>query len=151
MKKIYILLLGVFVGGAALAQSVSNNSEAYRPMTRGEISTMVTPKGHFNTQAFFKSVDLLNEDFQGPDAPDLPAGWSGSEVATLADGTMVPAFVVGDAELANNGGYWPVPDMTGNLFALANDDGPPCDCDMVLINLTMPELDFTDIGNAAIT
>ena len=87
--------------------------------------------------------------------PDLPAGWGNTDVTTLIDGPLMgelaPAFVVADATSSNAGGYWPVPDLPGNTFAQANDDNVPCDCDMILIELTTPEMDFTDAVNPALS
>ncbi len=76
---------------------------------------------------------LLFEDFQDVDPPALPQGWTSNSI----EGD----FVTGDAEDANEGGYFPVPDRPGNIFAMANDD--VCNCDMSDIELVLPELDFT--------
>lgn len=154
MKRIYMLACGVLVATTSVAQSAQQNFPPLKQFNKDQITPLIAPRGEINTNEMFRVVDLLNEDFQA-DGVALPAGWSTNEVATNPDGTMAGAntnaFELGDATDANNGGYWPVPDFPGNRFAGANDDDDPCDCVMLQAWIEMPELDFTDITNAALS
>ncbi|MFT6726730.1 MAG: hypothetical protein ACJAV7_001180 [Flavobacteriales bacterium] len=149
-----MLACGVLVAATSVAQSAQQNFPPLKQFTKDQITPLITPRGEINTNELFRVVDLLNEDFQA-DGVALPEGWTTVEVATNADGSMEGAFTnafeLGDATDANNGGYWPVPDFPGNRFAGANDDDDPCDCIMTQASIQMPELDFTDVTNAALT
>ena len=153
MKKIYALLIGVIVGSTAVAQSF-DNAPAIKVLDKDQITPIIAPRGVIEVGSTLRATDILFEDFQAG-GPDLPAGWGNTDVVTSVDGTLAgelaPAFIVGDATAANNGGYWPVPDFPGNTFAQANDDGDPCDCDMVLVELTTPEMDFSAAVNPALS
>ncbi|MCW5900317.1 MAG: hypothetical protein KIT10_13705 [Flavobacteriales bacterium] len=79
----------------------------------------------------------------------IPAGWDiGPQVERqTADGSglgeFVPAWTVGNALQANAGGFFPVPDLpAGNRFAMANDDAPPCNCDMQQVAITAQAIDL---------
>lgn len=153
MKKIYALLVGVIVGSTAVAQSF-DNAPALKVLDKDQITPIIAPRGDIEVGSALRATDILFEDFQAG-GPDLPAGWGNTDVTSDPDGPLAgeftPAFIVGDADDANNGGYWPVPNIPGNTFAQANDDGPPCDCDMFLVELTTPEMDFTDATNPALS
>ncbi|MEM7162930.1 MAG: T9SS type A sorting domain-containing protein, partial [Bacteroidota bacterium] len=148
MNRILLIIFcfGFLGGSAQLTESnLFQNKEGLDPMP--------SPKASF--QPIFKNVPVLEEDFQAG-IPGLPAGWETNEVEQLDDqgnplGTFVNAFVTGSSDEANNGGFFPVPDIAGNTFAYANDDGPPCNCDMIDAYLQTPMMDFTDLTNAAVT
>lgn len=100
-------------------------------------------------------VCLLNEDFAGA---ALPAGWDiGPAVERIdANGTgtgeFVPAWRVGTAAEANANGYFPVPDgPVDNRSIMANDDAPPCDCDLDSARLTTPAIDLSDADHALLS
>jgi hypothetical protein len=155
MKKIYLLALALVSVSGAFAQRNVTTSPARRQFTREEISTMESRRQELHSSiASAMRVELLNENFNGVMGPvpaNLPAGWSTTVVAD-ADANDVDAFRVHTSTSANNGGYWPVPvTSTNNRFAGANDDGAPCDCDMIDAYLQTPELDFTDATNVAVT
>lgn len=153
MKKIYALLIGVIVGSTAVAQSF-DNAPALKIFNKDQITPIIAPRGDIQVGSILRATDILFEDFQAG-GPELPAGWGNVDVTTDVDGPLegelTPAFIVADAASANNGGYWPVPDFPGNTFAQANDDDFPCDCDMILVELTTPEMDFTDAVNPALS
>lgn len=102
---------------------------------------------------------VLFEDFESVVPPSLPSGWSGGELVEQQQdnnngaglGTFVAPWRTGNALSANNGGYLPVPDIPGNRFAYANDDGDPCNCDMMDVGLVTPEMDFTGLENMILT
>lgn len=80
----------------------------------------------------------------------IPAGWSNSSITIIATGETTDAWTVGTAAQANSGGFFPVPDIPiGNLFAMVNDDAPPCDCLMDQVLLTTPLIDLTARSNVA--
>ena len=148
MRKLYALALTLFVAAGMTAQSWHNVS--FQSFDKKDMSPIITKKGEGTAAAMLKNTDILFEDFE-EGIPALPEGWTGTDVTNL-DGETVPAFITGDAAQANNGGYWPVPDVpVGNNFALANDDGPPCDCDMFLVQLTAPEVDLSTATNPALS
>lgn len=148
MRKLYALALALFVAAGMTAQSWQNVS--FQSFDKKDTSPIITKKGEGTVAAMLKNTDILFEDFE-EGIPALPEGWTGTNVTNLA-GETVPAFITGDAAQANNGGYWPVPDVpVGNNFALANDDGPPCDCDMFLVQLTAPEVDLSTATNPALS
>lgn len=148
MRKLYALALTLFVAAGMTAQSWHNVS--FQSFDKKDMSPIITKKGEGTAAAMLKNTDILFEDFE-EGIPALPEGWTGTDVTNLAQET-VPAFITGDAAQANNGGYWPVPDVpVGNNFALANDDGPPCDCDMFLVQLTAPEVDLSTATNPALS
>ncbi|MCB0793223.1 MAG: T9SS type A sorting domain-containing protein [Flavobacteriales bacterium] len=93
-----------------------------------------------------RSVCIFSEDFNGP---GIPSGWDiGVPVEQLdangnGTGNFVPPWRIGDAGEANANGYFPAPGTGfGDLFIMANDDAPPCDCDLTEIYLTSPSLDL---------
>jgi hypothetical protein len=154
MKKIYMLACGVLVAATSVAQSAQQNFPPLKQFNKDQMTPLIAPRGEINLNEMFRVVDILNEDFQ-QDGTALPEGWTTVDVASNPDGTLAgaitPAFELGDATDANNGGYWPVPDLPGNRFAGANDDDDPCDCLMLEAWIQMPELDFTDVTNAALS
>lgn len=90
--------------------------------------------------------------FFGSDLEDgtIPSGWDIGPTVERQDqdgnglGEFVSAWVVGNAEQADEGGFFPVPDEPiGNLFAMANDDAPPCNCAMTDVALTTPSIDLS--------
>lgn len=100
-------------------------------------------------------VCVLDEGFNGM-AP--PSGWDiGPAVQRLdangaGTGEFVPAWRVGTAGEANAAGYFPVPDgPVDNRFIMANDDAPPCDCDLDSAQLTTPAVDLSGAGHAVLT
>jgi hypothetical protein len=96
------------------------------------------------------STCLWSEDFES----GFPAGWVTNQVerqdpAGNGLGEFVPAFTAARAQEADNGGFFPVPDLpVGNRFAMANDDGFPCNCDLSEAMLETPSINLG--GNAAI-
>lgn len=155
MKKIYLLTLALISVSGVFAQRNITESPARRTFTREEISAMEARRQevHQNITSQMRN-ELLNENFNGVmgSVPaNLPSGWSTSQVATEAGGS-VNAFRVHTSQSANAGGYWPVPILsTGNRFAGANDDAPPCDCDMLDVYLQSPAIDFSGATNVAVT
>jgi len=108
----------------------------------------LSAQGAAKAQACFFSEDFSN---------GLPAGWDiGPAVERqTADGTglgeFVPAWIVGTASEANANGFFPVPDVPANeRFAMANDDAPPCNCDMADVALTTPAIDLSGRANVAL-
>lgn len=99
-------------------------------------------------------ICILEEDFESVTVPNLvTAGWDiGPQVEQQSStgvgaGTFVNAWAIGTGAQANNGGYFPVPDIpSGNKSIYANDDGTPCNCDMVDVGLVTPSLDFTGLS-----
>lgn len=157
MKKIYSLALLVLLALAGQAQRNVVTSPARRTFTRAEITPMEARRQERPASlAGSMRNELLNEDFDdvlGTVPAALPAGWSTPLVTdNSTPPAEVPAFAVHTSASANNGDYWPVPITTsGNRFAGANDDGEPCDCDMMDVWLQSPELDFTGATNVAVT
>ncbi|MBK7944109.1 MAG: hypothetical protein IPJ85_01825 [Flavobacteriales bacterium] len=98
------------------------------------------------------STCLWGEDFE----QGIPAGWTTNQVerqtsAGVGLGEFVPAFTAGTASDANAGGFFPVPDMpVGNRFAMANDDAPPCNCDLDSAVLATPSIDLSGHFNIAL-
>lgn len=96
------------------------------------------------------STCVWGEDF----AAGIPAGWVANQVerqdaAGNGLGEFVPAFTAGGAQEADNGGFFPVPDLpVGNRFAMANDDGFPCNCDLSEAVLETPSINLA--GSTAI-
>lgn len=100
-------------------------------------------------------VCVLNEDFGGA---ALPAGWDiGPDVERIdpngaGTGEFVPAWRAGTAAEANANGYFPVPDgPVDNRFIMANDDAPPCDCDLDSVRLTTPAIDLIGADHTVLT
>ncbi|NNE55281.1 MAG: hypothetical protein HKN32_04630, partial [Flavobacteriales bacterium] len=154
MNKLYALIAVVMVSSSAFAQVAQDNLPPMMQFSKDQVTPIVTPRGENPVVEAMRATDILFEDFQAG-GPELPAGWVGVDVTSDVDGPLggelTPAFIVGDAADANSGGYWPVPDLPGNTFALANDDGPPCDCDMFLVTLTTPEVSLADAQNPAVS
>ena len=95
---------------------------------------------------------VLQESFEGV---DLPAGWDGGPQVEQQDangnglGTFTDAWTIGTSAEASLGGYFQVPDTPpDNRFAMANDDAPPCNCDLSSIALTTPAVDLTGVNNS---
>lgn len=84
---------------------------------------------------------VLTEDFEGTGGA-LPTGWT-SVSSTPGSGD----YVVGNATLANAGGFWPIP-ATSN-FAQVNDD--VCNCDLSAAYLVSPSMDFTGLTGVVVT
>lgn len=99
-----------------------------------------------------QSTCLWGEDFE----QGIPAGWTTNQVerqtsAGVGLGEFVPAFSAGTASDANAGGFFPVPDMpVSNRFAMANDDAPPCNCDLDSAVLATPSIDLSGHFNIAL-
>ncbi|MEZ4756277.1 MAG: hypothetical protein R2817_05575 [Flavobacteriales bacterium] len=92
---------------------------------------------------------LLNADFES----GLPAGWDiGAPVEVVGgSGATVEAWRVATASEANANGFFPVPDQPYNgRFVMANDDAPPCDCNMGSVVLTAPAVDLTAVNGAVL-
>ena len=148
MKNILLLVFSLcFIGVSAQI----NQYDLFTDKTQTD--PMISPKAQF--KPIFKNVPVLEEDFESG-IPGLPADWATNDVEQLDDdgnplGTFVPGFVTGDADAANNGGFFPVPNIAGNNFAYANDDGPPCNCEMSDVWIQTPMMDFTSVVNAAVT
>jgi hypothetical protein len=92
---------------------------------------------------------ILEENFQGVPLGNspatIPAGWTTMVATTSTPGITAPAFKIYNSNLANTGGYWPVPEIgTNNKFAGANDDATPCDCDFIDTWLQTPLITLTD-------
>lgn len=130
--------------------------------TKQHISPIATPaakRGHSGNSGHRDNELVLFEDFESATPPALPDGWSGGELVEQQQdnnngtglGTFVAPWRTGNALAANNGGYLPVPDIPGNRFAYANDDGDPCNCDMMDVGLVTPEMDFTGLENMILT
>ncbi|MCB9167390.1 MAG: T9SS type A sorting domain-containing protein [Flavobacteriales bacterium] len=147
MKKVYAMTIAVAISGGLMAQI-----QVQRP-TKRITPKMPTPSGML--PAVLKSGScVLAEDFEATTVSALvSAGWDiGPQVEQQDDntgtglGTFVDAWYIGDAAVANTGGYFPVPDIPpGNLFIMANDDPDPCNCDLIDVNLTTPSMDFTGL------
>lgn len=91
---------------------------------------------------------LFSADFENG---FLPAGWQSSTTTIIATGEDTPAWTVGNSAQANAGGFFPVPDAPiGNRFAMANDDAPPCDCDMQEVTLETAAIDLSGQFNIAL-
>lgn len=96
---------------------------------------------------------FFTEDFSNG---TVPAGWDiGQAVLLLGPqgdtlGGTTDAWRVGTAVDANEGGYFPVVNYPpANTFMMANDDAPPCNCNMDDVTLTSPSLDLSArIGTA---
>lgn len=115
---------------------------------------MPTPHQDFiATQPAANRVVVFQEDFEattGSLPAAIPSSWTTDLVSTASAG-LTPAFKIFDATLANANGYWPVPETgNGNLFAAANDDPDPCDCDMMDAWMQTPLLDFTGLFNVGL-
>lgn len=86
----------------------------------------------------------------------FPAGWTNQTVERQDAqgnglGEFVEAWTVGNAQEANGGGFFPVPDRpTGNRFLMANDDAAPCNCAMGEVALTSPVIDLTGRAGMAL-
>lgn len=80
----------------------------------------------------------------------IPSGWDIGPAVERQDPDgngleeFVPAWTTGTAQDANAGGFFPVPDVpVGNRSAMANDDAPPCNCNMAEVMLTTPVIDLS--------
>ncbi len=93
---------------------------------------------------------FFSEDFE---SDEVPAGWDMPWVwRTTTDGELLDDAVlswrIGNAATANAGDFFPVPDvLPGNRFIMANDDAPPCPCDLQDVWLRMPVMDLTGREN----
>jgi hypothetical protein len=158
MKKIYLLAISVLAGSLMMAQSGMPGRSKKATITR-ENAKMSVVRVDAPQTIEMRDV-LLEEDFQtgGSTPGDLPAGWLTNDVDQTegtpddtSDDTVGPAFRLHNSESANNGGYWPIPEVgVGNTFAGANDDGVPCDCMMDEVYLESPTVDFSASANPAI-
>ncbi|MBK8227583.1 MAG: T9SS type A sorting domain-containing protein [Flavobacteriales bacterium] len=99
-----------------------------------------------------QSTCFWGEDFE----LGIPADWSTNQVERQTStgsglGEFVPAFIAGTSTDADANGYFDVADMpVGNRFAMANDDAPPCNCDLDSAVLATPVIDLSGIFNAAL-
>ncbi len=87
----------------------------------------------------------------------IPTGWDVGPLVEMEDAagngldTFVTAWTVGNAAAANAGGFFPVPGVPiGNQFAMANDDAPPCNCDMADLALTTSPIDLSGRNGVAL-
>lgn len=129
--------------------------------SKAHLSPQNTPTSNFETTATASrsNVVVLFEDFESIDYPNLPVGWDGGEPVEqqqdnnngIGLGTFVDPWQTGAATEVNYGGYFPVPHIPGNHFAYANDDDDPCNCDMMDVGLTTPEMDFTGLENMVVS
>ena len=124
-------------------------------ISKSHQSTVATPHQEFTpTVAHSNRIVVLQENFDGTMDPlpaTIPGTWMTNQVLDNTGITTTSAFKIYDATTANTGGYWPVPNTTpGNLFAGANDDPEPCDCDLMNAWLETPILDFTGLSNMAL-
>jgi Secretion system C-terminal sorting domain len=98
----------------------------------------------------------FTETFSGA---GLPAGWTmePAQVERLdgagnGTGTFTAPFAFGTSIEANAEGYFPVPnDPVANRFAMANDDAPPCDCNMADVGLITPIITLSTITAPALS
>lgn len=151
MRQVYITVGAALVTFSASAQRVQQGTS----IQQAHRFNGVVHEGP--TTSTYSQVDrgscLFFEDFEGG---VMPAGWDIGPQVEQADqdnvplGTFVDAWQVGNAEAANNGGFFTPPGTIGdldvppgNLFAFANDDGEPCNCMMSNIRLTTPAIDLT--------
>jgi len=110
--------------------------------------TCVHGQGSAKAATCVVSIDLEDGTF--------PAGWTNQSVERLDPqgnglGEFVEAWTVGNAQEANSGGFFPVPDRpTGNRFLMANDDAAPCNCAMGEVALTSPVIDLTGRAGMAL-
>lgn len=110
----------------------SNSSERTElPTLRGEFPVNPVQRSHRSSNT------VLEEDFQDLIPPSLPSGWTSNS----PEGD----FKTGDADDANANGSFPVPDIPGNIFAMANDD--VCNCDMSNIRLVSPSFDLSGLSD----
>ena len=115
MRKIYTTqFVFAMAGSMALAQT---NFMPKRTLQKSDYASGITPNRYEANPLIIPAqrTPVLVEDFEGLNYPDLPTGWSTNEVVD-DNGEMTPAFISGDAELANNGGFFPVPIILGNNF-----------------------------------
>ena len=150
MKKFLLVLGAILIGGSSFGQNK-------HIMKKEHMSPMMSQRQSFHpTTASGNRVVVLQENFEGvmdalPAA--IPNTWMTNMVTDNTDITETAAFKIFDAETANTGGYWPVPEISltdANKFAAANDDPAPCDCDMTTAWLETPVLDFTGLTNMAL-
>ncbi len=157
MKKLYISLGLIAMGTAAMAQQLTplHKSPAKRTFSRAEVSptTIIARQEKPMSDITGNRVVVLDEDFQtsGAIPTALPAGWLTNIVSqtegtsATTDDTEGPAFKVHNSTSANDGGYWPVPELgVNNRFAGANDDNVPCDCDFIDVWVQSPAMDLND-------
>lgn len=123
-----LILLLVCANGSAQTKS----SHSPYPIPRGDF-----PVHPVEMNEARSTNTVLKEDFQNVGVPSIPSGWT--SISPEGD------FTTGDAGDANAGGYFPVPDIAGNIFAMANDD--VCNCDMSKIRLISPAFDLSGLSN----
>ena len=150
MKKILFFLSAIVIGSSSFGQNK-------HIMKKEHMSPMMSQRQSFHpTTASGNRVVVLQENFEGAmDAlpAAIPNTWMTNMVTDNTDITETAAFKIFDAETANTGGYWPVPEISmtnANKFAAANDDPEPCDCDLTTAWLETPILDFTGLSNMAL-
>lgn len=151
MKHFLLLLFFPFASFAQLPQLIESKEK---------LSPHPTPRSQYSmSEPAQRSNVILFEDFQSVSAPALPEGWSGGALVErqldnnegIGLGIFVDAWQTSDAYSANNGGYFPVPHIVDNLFAFVNDDGDPCNCDMMDVGLLTPEMDFEGTENLMVS
>lgn len=126
--RIFGTLFSLLIGTTSIAQTKSSHSTY--PIPRGEF-----PVDPVEMNEARSTNTVLKEDFQNVTVPSLPSGWTSK--------SPEGKFKTGDADDANAGGYFPVPDIPGNVFAMANDD--VCNCDMSNIRLISPTFDLSGL------
>lgn len=150
MKKFLFVLSALFIGSSSFGQNK-------HIMKKEHMSPMINQRQSFHpTTASGNRVVVLQENFEGSNdvlPAAIPSSWTTNMVTDNTTITETPAFKIYNAETANTGGYWPVPEISltnANKFAAANDDPAPCDCDMTNAWLETPVLDFTGLTNMAL-
>lgn len=132
-KSLSLLFLMLGVAFNASAQNKSDQAPIPTPRGSFPVDPMEAVQEGRSTNT------KLAQDLQSVSIPDLPSGWT----SLSPEGN----FKTGDADDANAGGYFPVPDIPGNVFAMANDD--VCNCDMSNIRLISPSFDLSGLSGVA--
>lgn len=163
MKKLFIFL--ILPASLLMAQTQKN-------IQRDFLHDRLIPVDRSNsaTARQVSTIDCTNpnylycEDFESITPPNLPSGITTSSqesnyVVPFNNGTVnVDGFYTGDADDANQVGYWPVQDHT--QFAMTNDDA--ClpngatpnvnnNCDLSFEVLQLPMLDMSSAQNLYLT
>lgn len=151
----HLLCLIVIIPGTIMAQL---NQHTDQKSSLSKSDTPLAQRQNYGTSQRSNAV-VLFEDFQSTDIPNIPEEWDGGQQVEqqldnndgIGLGIFVDAWKTGNAYAANNGGYLPVPHIANNIFAYANDDGTPCNCDMEDVGLITPELSFDGLNNMILT
>ncbi|MFT3884985.1 MAG: T9SS type A sorting domain-containing protein [Flavobacteriales bacterium] len=156
MLRSYTLIGAALLAGALCAQ---HPLSTIRQAPKGIAPPAAKPIPQTNSGAARASSNcVLFEDFESVTIAELVnAGWSiGPQVERLDRqgvplGRFVDAWRIADAE-SGSSTYMQVPDEPpGDHFIVANDDGPPCDCDMDNVGLETPSMDFTGLTDMSVS